>query len=135
MRCQPPLSEIFSALRSPRRVSVPFSIFTSMSSNLMSGTSAFTTSSFSFSTISTGGTHGRPFGSANSLFIVSWKAVRPGNGSTPANGEYLIIAMFVNLSQINYKICALTCQVVFQETFMPPRRLFQLHYFHENRND
>jgi hypothetical protein len=48
--------------------------------------------------MSTGGTHGRPFGSANRRFTESWNNLIPaGKPSKSAKGEYLITDIMVIL--------------------------------------
>ena len=85
-------------------VNVPFSMRTSMSFISTSGTSALKINSFSVSLMSTGGTQGRPFGSANSRFTVSWKSAQTdGKGFKIGKGRifdkrhiFLLIYIFLH---------------------------------------
>src|SRR5437016_2748125 len=81
-----------------------------------SGTSALTINSFSVSRMSTGGIHGRPFGSLKSRFTVSWNTRRPvGKVSNSENGVYLMRDIFLLppgiCFQSQYIICFDGCQV------------------------
>src|SRR5579863_95721 len=76
----------------------------SMSFRSTPGTSAFRTNSFSVSTISTAGAHGRVLtpSSLNRRLILSWKSLRPvGKSSVSANGAYLTIGISGNLHLSN----------------------------------
>src|SRR5579875_79600 len=99
-----PLCPFFcsSNLRSPFSVKEPFSSWIPICLGSTSGISAFNTSSFSVSKMSTGGVQGREAGSPKNRETESCRKV--------SKGSYLMVAMFSVLQHLYHKILVKYCQ-------------------------